>query len=152
MDLILWRHAEAEPGDVDLQRALTARGQKQARKMGGWLDGHLPDKVRILCSPAVRTVQTAEALGRKFKVMPELSPDATPQAILSAANWPDAREPVLIIGHQPTLGQLAALLIGSSEQPWSVRKGSVWWISQHEDEDGSGNFLRAVLTPELAGK
>ncbi len=152
MDLILWRHAEAEPGEVDLQRALTARGQKQARKMGGWLDRHLPDKVRILCSPAVRTVQTAEALGRKFKVMPELAPDAVPAALLSAAHWPNAREPVLIIGHQPTLGQLAALLIAGSELPWSIRKGSVWWISQHEDGDGSGNFLRAVMTPELVSK
>ena len=134
-----------------MQRALTARGQKQARKMGGWLDRHLPDKVRILCSPAVRTIQTAEALGRKFKLMPELAPEATPLALLSAAHWPDAREPVLIIGHQPTLGELAALLIAGTVQPWTLRKGGVCWISQHEDEDGLGNFIRAVMTPELAG-
>jgi phosphohistidine phosphatase len=151
MDLILWRHAEAEPGEADLQRPLTARGQKQARKVGGWLDRHLPDKVRILCSPAVRTVQTAEALGRKFKLMPALAPDAAPLALLSAAHWPDAREAVLIIGHQPTLGQVASLLIGGTVQPWTLRKGSVWWISQHDGEDDAGNFIRAVITPDLAG-
>ena len=151
MDLILWRHAEAEPGEIDLQRVLTPRGQKQARKVGGWLDRHLPDKVRILCSPAVRTIQTAEALARKFKVMPELAPNAAPLALLTAAHWPDAREPVLIIGHQPTLGQVASLLIAGTVQPWSLRKGSVWWISQHDDNEGLGNFIRAVITPELAG-
>lgn len=152
MDLILWRHAEAEESAPDLDRQLTGRGQKQAQKVGGWLDRHLPDKVRILCSPAKRTMQTAEALGRKFKVMAELAPDAAPQALLAAANWPEAREPVLIIGHQPTLGLLASLLIAGTPQPWTIRKGSAWWISRNDKEDAGGNFIRVVMTPELAAK
>src|SRR5687767_291721 len=57
MDLILWRHAEAEdglPGAPDAGRELTARGRRQAMKMAGWLDRNLPSGCRILCSPARR--------------------------------------------------------------------------------------------------
>lgn len=150
MDLILWRHAEAEYGAPDLERTLTPRGQKQAQKVSAWLDRQLPDKVKILCSPATRTLQTVETLGRKFRILQELGPDAAPQALLTAANWPNAREPVLIVGHQPTLGQLAALLITGTPQPWTIRKGSVWWISQRDRDDMPGNFLRVVMTPEMA--
>lgn len=59
MDLILWRHAEAEPGEPDLERALTAKGQRQARRMADWLGSQLPDSCRILASPALRCLQTA---------------------------------------------------------------------------------------------
>ena len=93
MELILWRHAEAEPGEPDAARALTAKGHKQALKMAEWLDRTLPNGCRILVSPTRRTVQTAEALNRKFKILPELGPATTPAIILHAAHWPDSREP-----------------------------------------------------------
>src|SRR5438128_3411446 len=112
MDLILWRHAEAEdgpPSGPDAARELTARGRKQAMKMAGWLDRNLPSGCRILCSPARRTVQTADALGRKFRIHADLGIDGQPQRMLQLANWPLAREPVLLVGHQPTLGRLASL-------------------------------------------
>jgi len=111
MDLILWRHAEAEPGEPDLGRRLTAKGIKQAERMAVWLDGHLPDTCRILVSPADRAQQTALALKRKFRTVPELAPGATVDGVLTAAGWPDAREPALIVGHQPTLGEVAAFLL-----------------------------------------
>jgi len=94
MELILWRHAEAELGEPDEGRALTGKGHKQAWKMADWLDRNLPETCRILVSPATRTLQTAEALGRKFKVHPDLAPDKTAAQLLAAANWPDSREPV----------------------------------------------------------
>ena len=62
MDLILWRHCEAEPGEPDLGRRLTSKGVKQAERMAAWLDSHLPDTCRILVSPADRAQQTALAL------------------------------------------------------------------------------------------
>ena len=111
MELILWRHAEAEPGLPDAERKLTAKGRKTALKMAAWLDSGLPANCKILVSPTVRTVQTAEALGRKFKIVPGLAPGADPEQLLTLANWPHGREPVLVVGHQPTLGQAAALLI-----------------------------------------
>ena len=87
MDLILWRHAEAEDleetdegGGGDLSRRLTAKGEKQAARMAAWLDRQLPDGVRIWCSPAVRTEQTVIALGRKYRVRNELRPEASPDS------------------------------------------------------------------------
>lgn len=152
MELILWRHAEAEMGEPDEGRALTAKGHKQAWKMAEWLDHNLPNSCKILVSPATRTVQTAEALGRKFKIVDDLSPESTVEKILAATNWPDSREPVLVIGHQPTLGQLAATLVTGSPQDWTIRKGNVWWIVQRERGDISGNFVRAVMAPDLLTK
>src|ERR1700710_2712024 len=121
MDLILWRHAEAEPGEPDLGRRLTAKGIKQAERMAAWLDGHVPDTCRVLVSPADRAQQTAIALKRKFRTIDELAPGARAGAPPSAAGWPDAREPALIVGHQPSLGEVAALLLSGSPASWSVR-------------------------------
>lgn len=152
MELILWRHAEAELGEPDEGRALTGKGHKQAWKMADWLDRNLPESCRILVSPATRTLQTAEALGRKFKIHPDLAPDKSPQDLLAVANWPDSREPVLVIGHQPTLGLVAAQLIGGQQQEWSIRKANVWWIAQRERGDITTNYLRAVMAPDLISK
>ena len=149
MDLILWRHAEAEMSEPDLQRALTQKGQKQARRMGQWLDAQLPAGCKILVSPALRTLQTAEALGRKFKVVAQLAPGADAQALLDAANWPHAKEPVLIIGHQPTLGQVAALLVGAIDADWEIKKANAWWIVQREPQDDDSIYLKAVMAPDL---
>lgn len=152
MELILWRHAEAEPGEPDAARALTAKGHKQASKMAEWLDRSLPNGCKILVSPTMRTVQTAEALNRKFKILPELGPATTPEIILHAAHWPDSREPVLIIGHQPSLGRVAALLLSDVAQDWPIRKACAWWISQKETEGLRNNYLRAVMAPDLVLK
>lgn len=155
MELILWRHAEAEdgsPGQPDAGRMLTARGRKQAMKVAGWLDRNLPSGCRILCSPARRTVQTADALGRKFRIHADLGIDGDPQRLLQLANWPLGREPVLLVGHQPVLGRLAALLIHGVEADWAVRKGGVWWIAQRERNGRMQVFVKAVMTPELCGK
>ena len=62
MDLLLWRHAEAEEGEDDLRRALTERGVRQARRMAAWIRARQLKDLRIVVSPAVRTQQTAEAL------------------------------------------------------------------------------------------
>ena len=152
MDLILWRHAEAEADESDEDRALTAKGHKQAWKMAEWLDRNLPNTCRILVSPTRRTVQTAEALGRKFKIHPGLAPDATAEGILSIVNWPGGRESVLIVGHQPTLGKLAALVLTGAEQDWTIRKSTALWVAQKDRGDISTNYLKAVMAPELVGK
>jgi phosphohistidine phosphatase len=149
MDLILWRHAEAEPGEPDLGRRLTAKGVKQAERVAAWLDGHLPDTTRILASPADRAQQTALALKRKFRVAPELAPGAAAADVLAAAGWPDAREAVLVVGHQPTLGEVAALLLAGQELPWSVRKAAVWWLSNRVRDGTAGVVLKVVIGPDF---
>jgi len=149
MDLILWRHAEAEPGEPDLGRRLTAKGLKQAERVAGWLDGHLPDTVRILASPADRAQQTALALKRKFRTLDDLAPGATASAVLAAAGWPDARESVLVVGHQPTLGEVASLLLAGEELPWSIRKGAVWWLSNRVRDGVSAVIMKVVIGPDF---
>ena len=149
MDLILWRHAEAEPGEPDLGRRLTAKGIKQAERVGAWLDSHLPDGTRILASPADRAQQTALGLKRKFRTVDEIAPGASVAAVLAATGWPDAREPVLVVGHQPTLGAVAAFLLSGEEAYWSVKKGAVWWLSNRNRDGSTGVVLRVVIGPDF---
>jgi phosphohistidine phosphatase len=149
MDLILWRHAEAEPGEPDLGRRLTAKGVQQAERMAKWLDRHLPATTRILSSPADRAQQTALALKRKFRIVAELEPGASAAAVLVAAGWPDAREPVLIVGHQPTLGEVAASVLTGQEASWSVRKGAIWWLSNRVRGGASSTVLKVVIAPDF---
>ena len=149
MDLILWRHAEAEPGEPDLGRRLTAKGIQQAERMAEWLDRHLPATTRVLSSPADRAQQTAQALKRKFKVVDELVPGAQVDAVLAAAGWPDSREAVLIVGHQPTLGEVAAFLMTDQQLGWSVRKGAVWWLSNRVRDGVSTTVVKVVIGPDF---
>jgi phosphohistidine phosphatase len=149
MDLILWRHAEAEPGEPDLGRRLTSKGLKQAERMGEWLDRLLPDGTRVLASPADRAQQTALALKRKFKTVDEIAPGASVAAVLAAAGWPDAREPTLIVGHQPTLGAVAAFLLSGEEAYWAVKKGAVWWLTNRSRDGSSAVVLRVVIGPDF---
>ncbi|MEY4099021.1 MAG: hypothetical protein RL300_192 [Pseudomonadota bacterium] len=152
MDLILWRHAEAQewtPGCDDMARRLTSRGEKQAKRMAGWLDRQLPDNTRILVSPAVRTEQTASALSRKFKIRPELAPDGTVAQLLELVQWPAAKGCVLVVGHQPTLGQTIAQLIGLSATECAVRKGAVWWLRNREREALVQTVVVTVQSPDV---
>ena len=152
MDLILWRHAEAEEalgGQDDLARALTPRGEKQAARMAAWLDRQLPEGLRVVASPARRTEQTAQALGRKFKMRAELLPGGAPHDLLELVQWPRAKGAVLVVGHQPVLGQTIAQLLGLQAAECSVRKGSVWWLRQRQRLDGSQTVLLAVQAPDL---
>ena len=152
MDLIFWRHAEAfEPleGQDDLSTALTPRGEKQAKRMAEWLDRQLPEGVKVLVSPAQRTLQTAMALDRKYKVREELAPNAEPDQVLLAAGWPDAKMPILIVGHQPTLGQIIAALMGLSVQDCTVRKGAVWWLRSRLRDGVRQTEVVTVQNPDL---
>ena len=151
MDLILWRHAEAheaEPGQDDLQRALTTRGEKQAARMAVWLDRQLPAGARVFSSPAVRTEQTVRALGRRYKLRDALSPGATVDDLLEAAGWPEAKYPVVLVGHQPALGALAARLLQMGEGECPIRKGAVWWLRSRQREDVLQTVIVSVTVPD----
>ena len=151
MDLILWRHAEAvegQPGE-DLARKLTSKGERQAERMAEWLNRRLAHSTKILVSPAVRCQETAKALGRKFRTVDELAPGASAQEVLDVAKWPEASNAVLIVGHQPTLGETAALLLSGSDAPWGMRKAAVWWLSNRSREQGADVVLKAVIGPDF---
>lgn len=149
MDLILWRHADAQDGSPDLERPLTAKGRAQAKKMATWLNLHLPREARILVSPALRTVQTADALERAYEVVPNLAPGEDATHILNSAGWPDAKGTVLVVGHQPTLGETVSLLLFGETQGMSVKKGGVVWLTNRVRGESPQTVLKAAMTPEL---
>ncbi|MGZ5084918.1 MAG: SixA phosphatase family protein, partial [Usitatibacter sp.] len=92
MELILWRHAEAEDAGAkgDLARELTKHGRKQARQMAEWLKPRLEGEWRVVASPAARTLQTVDALGLDFEVSDAIAPGTSPRALLHEAGWPTA--------------------------------------------------------------
>jgi phosphohistidine phosphatase len=156
MDLILWRHAEAEdlPEDgsqavSDLERSLTSRGEKQAARMAAWLDRQLPEGARIVVSPARRCEQTALTLGRKYRVRAELAPGSSPAQLLELVQWPLSKGPVLVIGHQPTLGQTVAQLLGLKESDCPVKKGAVWWLRSRDRDGQNQTVVVTVQSPEV---
>lgn len=148
MDLLLWRHAEAEEGPDDLKRRLTARGERQAERMANWLRAHQPKDLRIIVSPAIRTQQTAKALKLPFETLRKIGPQACVSELIAAADWPTAKSAVLIIGHQPSLGRLASLLLAGHEADWSIKKGALWWLSGRTRHDQAQTVLRAVIPSE----
>jgi len=147
VDLILWRHAEAVDGTPDHARPLTAKGIKQAKKVAAFLDQHLPEERRILVSPATRTQQTATALTSHFTLAPTIAPGAAAEDVLHVARWPHAGGTVLIVGHQPTLGEVAARLLGCGRAALSIKKGALWWFSAREST--AEVTLRLVITPDF---
>lgn len=152
MDLLLWRHAEAHEathGMSDLERHLTGKGEKQAQKVGRWLDRQLPDGARIWVSPAQRTLQTAQALGRKFKIHEELGPDKTAQDLLTLTNWPDAKGTVVVVGHQPILGHTLSLLLDLKEPDFAFKKGAVWWLRHRAEEGKTATVVVTVQSPDF---
>ncbi len=146
MDLILWRHADAEDGVPDEARRLTAKGRRQSKKMADWLAGRLPGDYRVICSPALRTRETAAALSANPQIEKAVSTAATPQGLLKAAGWPGGTGTVVVVGHQPTLGAAAALALTGEASAWSLKKGAIWWLTC---DNGSGVVVRAMLAPGI---
>ena len=148
MDLIIWRHAEAEDGIPDLERRLTAKGRKQAERVAQWLLQRLPARFALIASPAARAQQTAEALGVPVKTDKTLAPGASPAAILKASGWPDYKTAAVVVGHQPDLGRVVAELLGTRGS-FSVKKGGLWWISNRVRDEKDQVVVRAVVSPDL---
>ena len=110
MDLILWRHAEAEDGFPDSARNLTKKGIDQARRMADWLRSELPDDAVMI-------------------------------------GWPDASGAVIVVGHQPTLGEVVKELIPVIPAGLRMKKGSVWWI-RCQGKDHAEPVLHVVKYPD----
>jgi phosphohistidine phosphatase len=144
MDLILWRHADAEEGAPDLARRLTPKGRKQAARIAQWLREQMPPRFDVISSPAVRAKETAEALGVAFETSPLLAPGAPVASVLRAAGWPDREGTVILVGHQPDLGLTASFLISGEERDWHIEKGGLWWLGGDKHI-----FVKAVVSPDL---
>lgn len=146
MDLILWRHCDAKAGVPDTARPLTPRGRDEAKKMAAWLARRLPGNTRILVSPAVRARETAEALGRPFETVASIAPGASVDDVLRASAWPDGSPTTLIVGHEPTLGDVAAHLVESGPGADPLQKGAIVWLVRNPDAK-AGAVLKISVTP-----
>jgi phosphohistidine phosphatase len=152
MDLVIWRHAEAvdsQEGCDDLDRVLTARGYKQAIRMAEWLDRQLPESTRIFSSPARRCEDSVRRLDRKYKLSNDLLPESNADTILSSLQWPTAKGTVLIVGHQPMLGQIIAQALGFKSSESAIRKGSVWWLRSRERAEQRQTVLVTVQSADM---
>lgn len=127
--LVILRHAKAAnpEGVADVDRPLTSRGHADATAAGAWLShrGYAPDLV--ICSPARRTRETwhgvALALGSAPKVRYEdKAYSASASSLLDLiTSVGDKRTSVLLIGHNPALSQLSALLDPERADPEGLR-------------------------------
>jgi phosphohistidine phosphatase len=140
MELILWRHADAEDGTPDLARRLTKKGRKQAERVAEWLAERLPKDYVLISSPAARARETAEALSRP-RIVEALAPGASVKEILQTSGWPDGEETVILVGHQPDFGRAIAYLVSRRETDWTLKKGGLWWLAPDE--------VLAVISPDL---
>ena len=153
MDLLLWRNAHARdalPGESDMDRPLTDKGRRQSEKIAHWLNQQMPDNTLVLCSPAVRTVQTVQALGRPYQLCEQIRPDSSAQSLITASQWPDSPRPVLLVSHQPFLSQAVSQLLGLPVNiPLSFRKGSLWWLRSTGEKTGGRAQLLTLQDAEF---
>ena len=151
-NLILWRHAEAELADIalsvedDMARELTSKGKHQAKLMARWVQKHQPKNLMLISSPAVRAFQTAEALKYNINIHPSLKSGATLQQVLTALADTEFPQNLLIVGHQPWLGALAAHLTGCSGADINIKKGAIWWLRQSSVNSSFENRALALAS------
>jgi phosphohistidine phosphatase len=158
-NILLWRHAEAisvenQSSGNDMGRELTKKGQRQAKQMARWLKQHLPKGTLLLSSPAVRAYQTAEALKYKVIINEALSPNTSLQAVLGClASLEISQKNLLVVGHQPWLGQLVTHLTGFSGAEIDIKKGAIWWLRlsliQSASNQSSRYKIISVQAPDL---
>ena len=150
MELILWRHADAEdPGPKgDLARELTRKGRKQADIMAQWLRPRLEGEWRIVASPAARAIQTVSALGPDFEVAPHIYPSSSAADLLRVVGWPDGRN-TIAVGHNPPLGEVAAQLLGGGDGEVAFRKGAIWWFATRERDARLETVLKVAVDPSM---
>jgi len=140
--IILLRHAHAEPpagGQSDESRPLTDGGVSEAQAAAAWLKSHGAEPDVVLCSPSVRTRETAtrvlETLGSESEsVMDARIYEATPGDLIQVLEEHGDADCLLVVGHNPGLETLVALLTdGTSDQGRGMPPGAIAWL--HVDGD-----------------
>ena len=149
MELILWRHADAEEGERDMERKLTGKGRKQAARVAQWLRQRLSSKFTVISSPARRAREPADALEARYRISDRLAPGAQVGDLIEAAGWPKHKGVVILVGHQPDFGRAAAALVSGRPSDWSVKKGGLWWLDYRERDGEAQVVVRAVISPDL---
>jgi phosphohistidine phosphatase len=124
MRLVLIRHAEAAPGEPDELRALTPEGHEQARRLGERLRADGIEADAVLSSPLLRARETATELGfGPPEPLDALGPGATDENVRAAVAG--RGETVVVVGHQPDCGRIAAALSGGDEPAFPAASAQI---------------------------
>jgi len=157
MLLYLIRHAHASDAADDSKRRLSPEGRLQMEGLVAFLRAHaVPPPEAIWHSSLVRARETArllqEGLGWKAPLteMDGLHPEGDPRPIVARVNA--IEEPLAIVGHEPFLGALGALLVRGSSWPpvFTMRKSGV--LALERPVGCAGPWSASwQLSPELFG-
>ena len=128
MRLFLVRHGLAEdvgPDGTDAARRLTAEGRKRIHAAALGLRGRGVRPDVLLTSPVTRALETALILGEVLEQSPQsvaaLQTGSSPQAVVRALAAFEASGRVLVVGHEPTLSEVVALLLTGTPRGLAVR-------------------------------
>ncbi len=158
INLFIWRHAEAEDGSPDLARALTPRGHRDAARVAKALAKQLDERTRVVCSPAVRARETVAPLTARTRLEPEfddrLAPDVDMDLVCDAlddaiAKCDDDGPAIVMVGHQPWVGQLARRLMTGTRGDMSMKKAAAWWLVRRSRDGSTEWTMKSVLDPDL---
>jgi phosphohistidine phosphatase len=175
MNIVIWRHAEAEFKSIsglDHDRLLTEKGRADAHRIAKWLQKNLPRNTKIYTSPALRCLETVDELvklntqkiERNVQVVDVLNVESHASAIRQQLLQENEQKSILLVGHQPTLGDLVRDLLLVENQaavakqnlaplPLVIKKGAVWWLrSKIKPQEGALNrqvFVLTVQHPDL---
>ncbi|HSZ28350.1 MAG TPA: histidine phosphatase family protein [Pseudonocardiaceae bacterium] len=153
--LILLRHAKsAWPQETsDIARPLAARGRRDAPVVGRWLREHAPKIDLVVCSPAVRAVQTWDLAAAQLDAIPEVRHDewlysASAEDLLTTTQeLPDEASTAVLVGHNPGLEDFLTLLTGVAE-PLKTSAIAVVTAPGGWGKTRPGSWtLRALATP-----
>ena len=145
MKLYLLRHANADTeAEIDDNRALSPKGEKQSKRVAEFCRKHAIAPTQILASPLLRAQQTAKPvarkLGLKVETVPWLAQESAPEQIISQLAERGEVESVMLVGHEPDFGYLAAALLGSERDAVCVRKASLLLFEVSEFKVGGARL------------
>jgi phosphohistidine phosphatase len=155
MQLFLLRHAEAEPDAAnDEARTLTAKGSKQAENIGKFCSEHCFVPEAILTSPLTRAKETARLVARELdlpklvRIEEFLRAGMTAERAFSGLRdflgdvmkWEKYSEKgsIMLVGHEPDISNLAAVLIGGRAESFHFRKATLMGVTLQELKPGAG--------------
>jgi phosphohistidine phosphatase len=149
MNFLVWRHADAAPGEPDELRPLTPLGIQQAQLISAWIQKNATGPYRVFGSSALRASQTASYFGEPYEPVDDfayMKDTATGIAVIKYANWPSSNVTTIFVGHQPTVGRVNSMLQSGVEHDTNMEGGSLWWFTSDHDNKNQLAILKAVIS------
>lgn len=157
VNLVIMRHGDAEPhSSQDSQRQLTAKGRDEVSQMALWVSQHYQAFDLVLCSPYVRTRQTADLMlnaqpaGVRLEILPELVPEGDShqvQLYIDALRENNKELRLLLVSHMPLVSFLVETFTKSGNTPIFETSGLV---GIHYQPGEAGKLLERLAPADLA--